>query len=80
MPNVLGQNYAEAVLTLTNADVYIPGPSYAFLPEQITVQWSTGTAGGLVLGQLPAPGVEVTSGIPITLTMSAFPMSAVIGP
>lgn len=79
MPNVVGQNYDEAVLTLTGAGVYIPVPSYAFQPQQITVSWQKGGLGGLVLIQSPASGASVNHGIPISLTISEFPMSAVIG-
>lgn len=80
MPSVLGQNYDEAVLTLTVAGVYVPVPSYAFLPEQITVQWQRAEgAGGIVLAQAPASGIQVNAGAPITLTVSNFPMASVIG-
>ena len=80
MPNVVGQNYDEAVLTLTDAGVFLVYPAYAFLsPPQITVEWQTATgASGLVLAQAPASGTNVAPGVPITLTVSSFPMSAVI--
>jgi beta-lactam-binding protein with PASTA domain len=80
MPNVVGQNYDEAVLTLTDAGVYVNSPAYAFLsPPQITVDWRKGTVPGLVLTQDPAQGTNVAAGAALTLTVSSFPMSAVIG-
>ena len=81
MPNVVGQNYNEAVLTLTDAGVYVAVPSYAFLPEQITVEWAkVGGTGGIVQTQVPVAGANVAASVPITLTVSEFPMSATIGP
>lgn len=81
MPNVVGQNYDEAVLTLTTAGVYVPVPSYAFLPEQITVKWTRASGpAGVVQAQSPVAGVDVAASAPLTLTVSTFPMSAVIGP
>lgn len=81
MPNVVGQNFDEAVASLTDAGVYLVYPAYAFLsPPQITVEWRKAAgAAGLVLEQLPAAGAGVIAGAPLTLTVSAFPMSAVIG-
>ena len=81
MPNVVGQNYDEAVATLTAAGIYVVYPAYAFFsPPQITVEWrASGGAGGLVLGQMPAEGAPVAAGAPLTLTVSGFPMSSVIG-
>lgn len=79
MPNVVGQNYDEAVVTLTEAGIYVVYPAYAFFsPPQITVEWQKGGIAGLVLEQVPAEGVEVAAGAPITLTVSTFPMSATI--
>ncbi len=80
MPNVVGQNYDEAVLTLTDAGIYVNYPAYAFLsPPQITVEWrKAGGGGGIVQAQAPASGANVAAGVPITLTVSSFPMSAVI--
>ncbi len=79
MPNVVGQNYDEAVQNLTVAGVYVAYPAYAFMsPSQITVQWQKSGPGGLVLSQQPAPGADVAAGAPITLTVSTFPMSSVI--
>lgn len=80
MPNVIGQNYAEAVLNLTIAGVYVPAPAYAFEPNQITVAWQkVGGVGGIVQAQSPASGATVAAGAPITLTVSDFPMAATIG-
>lgn len=81
MPNVVGQNYDEAVATLTAAGIYVVYPAYAFFsPPQITVEWQTSRGpSGLVLEQQPAAGAEVTAGAPLTLTVSGFPVSSVIG-
>lgn len=82
MPNVVGQNYDEAVATLTAAGIYVSYPAYAFFsPPQITVEWQRagGGIGGSVLEQAPIEGTEVAAGAPLTLTVAAFPMSAVIG-
>lgn len=83
MPNVVGQNFDEAVANLTAAGVYIDYPAYAFMsPSQITVQWTrsgSGTPGGIVQAQSPASGSDVSAGAALTLTVSEFPMAAVIG-
>jgi beta-lactam-binding protein with PASTA domain len=82
MPNLAGLNYQEAQDALEEAGIYVSYPAYAFLsPAQITVQWeSSGPEGGLVVAQVPLSGATVAQGAPITLTLSTFPVAAVISP
>lgn len=77
MPNLIGTNYYEALLTLELAGIYVPGAAYGFTPSTIKVTWQKVNAlGGLVTAQSVSPGAAATANMPITLTISAFSVSS----
>ena len=79
MPNLIGIDYYQALLVLQNAGIYLPVPSYGFVPSSISVAWQKGPLPpGFVSGQSIAAGFAVAPGQSIILTVSSFPFSSVI--
>lgn len=79
MPNVVGQLYDQALLTLQNSGVYLPLVAYAFAPSSISVAWAkSNSRPGTVIAQSVPAGTGIPAGSPITLTVAQFPFSATI--
>lgn len=76
MPNLAGLNLYEAQALLTTDGIYIPVPSFAFEPSQITITYrQSSQKPGIIIGQVPASGIQTNAGAAISLTLAAFPMS-----
>lgn len=75
MPNVVGLDYYAAQLALQQAGIYVPVPSYAFLPNQITTSFvKSAQIGGSVTAQSPASGAQVAASAALNLTLAEFPV------
>ena len=79
MPNVVGENFYEALQILQDAGIYLPLVPYAFAASQIAVTWTKTTQPpGIVTAQSIAAGAGVKPGQSIALTVSSFPMASMI--
>ncbi len=79
MPNVVGQNFYEALEILQDAGIYQPLVAFAFAPSSITVKWAKSAyRPGVVAAQSIAAGTQAAAGAPLTLTVSQYPFGSVI--
>lgn len=76
MPNLIGQNIAEATATLIASGVIQIPSWYQFEPWPVKVTWRNGTQ-GLVSAQSPAAGATVAFNTSINLTVGEPPTGVI---
>ncbi len=78
MPNVVGEEYQEAINAIVSAGVAVPDRWSIFATTTIAITWiPSAMPSGTVIAQSPASGDSVEPNSPVTLTVSDFPIGVV---
>lgn len=73
MPNVVGEEYQEALQAFEAAGVMVQNRWSIFAVTTVSVRWvPSSERSGTVLAQVPAPGAEVAENSSVELTVSEF--------